>query len=316
MAKMSLVWIALLVPAAGLGWALRDPRKNAWRIFIALAWATLTAAALWLMRFSFSWDPIARPLPALDAIVSFWLLVRIIRMRNAQAIGAVMLSIFALAASFKIVLNVKLSHYGFALAMPGAMLLIAAGVSWLPKLIDRRGGCGLVPRLTAIAVLLVVVSVHLWITSFWFGLQSTTLAEGTADEFRADFRGGPMARFVADMRRFTTPNQTLVMMPEGLMANYLARRVNPTTHLNFTPPALIMYDEQRMLTDFKTHPPDYIGIVNNDSQDYGPRFFGRDYGRELMRWIDAHYSRVATYGASIDDPEKLGGITLFHRKTP
>ena len=50
--------------------------------------------------------------------------------------------------------------------------------------------------------------------------------------------------------------------------------------------------------------------------DHGARFFGRDYGLDLMRWIDARYTRVATYGPSIDEPEKIGGITLFQSKTP
>src|SRR5262249_17257531 len=158
------------------------------------------------------------------------------------------------------------SHYGFALGMPGSILLIAAAVGWLPQAVAQRGGFALLPRLNAIAILVVVLAVHLWIMSFWLGMADVTIAAGTPDEFRADFRGRRLVALLADLQSFTKPDDTLLVMPEGLMINFLARRANPTTHLNFTPPALIMYGEQTMLADFQSHgPPDYVAIVNNDS---------------------------------------------------
>jgi 4-amino-4-deoxy-L-arabinose transferase-like glycosyltransferase len=314
-AIVSMIWIIALASTAGIGWLLRFVRERKITYAIAIAWAILIGSTLWLMRMELNWDLAARPLPAFALVIVIGLLAKFVRARGGeQPILPLMLSIFAAACMLKILLNVKLSHYGFALAMPGTVLAVVAAVGWLPRLIERRGGAGIVPRLAALSVLLVVTLVHLWITSYWIDFQTTTIAPGTPDEFHADFRGGPMGALVADLDQFTRPDETLVMMPEGLIANFLARRVNPTTHLNFTPPALIMYGQQQMLADFERHPPDYIAIFNHDSAEYGARFFGIDYGQELVRWIGQHYARVKSYGAPIEQRDKIGGITLFKRK--
>ncbi|MGH7179675.1 MAG: hypothetical protein ACREJC_20030, partial [Tepidisphaeraceae bacterium] len=108
----------------------------------------------------------------------------------------------------------------------------------------------------------------------------------------------------------------LVAIPEGVILNYLSRRVNPTPHLNFTPPALIMFNEQRMLADFRAHPPDVVCLVASDTWEYGARHFGQDYGRDLMAWVQENYGSPQQFGATPFKGDGRFGIVLMHRKAP
>ena len=64
------------------------------------------------------------------------------------------------------------------------------------------------------------------------------------------------------------------------------------------PPELAFYGEPRMLAALDAAPPDYVALVHKDTGEYGARFFGRDYGRDLYRWVRRNYREVATFGAT------------------
>src|SRR5262249_18379691 len=156
-----------------------------------------------------------------------------------------------------------------------------------------------------VVVLLFVAWVHLDMMSTIFRAKEFTIAAGTSDAFKVDEPGTIADQFVKSVRDLSTSHQTLVLMPDGTMANYLARRVNPSTHLQFTPPALIMYGEKRMLADLQRRPPDFIGIINQDGSVYGAPTLGTDYGVEIMSWVRQNYTLDGFIGASMDEPKVL-----------
>src|SRR5207248_2418711 len=119
--------------------------------------------------------------------------------------------------------------------------------------------------------LLAAVVVAAIVTLMWRRHRrgETGAAARTDDSFLADHRGPAVDALQKHLRLFTSPGTTLVCMPEGLLTNFLARRRNPTGHLNFTPPALIMFGEDRMVADFKRHPPDLIAIFTHPTPEYG-----------------------------------------------
>jgi hypothetical protein len=67
--------------------------------------------------------------------------------------------------------------------------------------------------------------------------------------------------------------------------------VNPTPYINFMPPEVIMFGQDRILQAFVEHPPDYIVWVTfSDPADYGFINFQVDYGREIYRWVQENYA--------------------------
>jgi hypothetical protein len=74
----------------------------------------------------------------------------------------VLWSTLALALLSKMLLNVRLAHYGFYLALPATTLLAACIVWWIPQALRTRFGGGLVFRALALAAVAGVASFHLY----------------------------------------------------------------------------------------------------------------------------------------------------------
>jgi hypothetical protein len=101
-------------------------------------------------------------------------------------------------------------------------------------------------------------------------------------------------------------NETLTVIPEGVMINYLSRRVNPTPYNYFMPTDLMIYGEENMLKAFQANPPDYVCLVHKDTSEFGFTFFGRDYGQTLYSWIQRNYRRVKLIGRPPLKDERFG----------
>lgn len=319
-ALVSLGWSAAAAPALACGLLLRRRNRSEplGDITVGAIVGILVAFVLWACQPLIDWQHIARPMPLamLLAGVGICLRSRASRSDRSQASGIILpltLILFAGAMLLKMLFNVRLVHYGFALAMPATMLVTAMSMGWLAAWVRARDGSGSATQAAIVVVLVYVAWVHLDMMNATFRAKVGRMAEGTADAFKVDEQGVVADHFVQTMKQISNSDQTLVMMPDGTMANYLARRVNPSTHLQFTPPAMIMYGEQRMLSDLRRSPPDFIGIINQDCGVYGARFLGVDFGKEIMSWVRQNYTPVRFFGASMDEPRVLGGITLLRR---
>jgi hypothetical protein len=97
------------------------------------------------------------------------------------------------------------------------------------------------------------------------------------------------------------------------MVNYLARRVNPTGHINFMPPELIIFGEDEIVDAFRRAPPDFVLLIRKDTREYGLAGFGQDYGLDLVDWIRARYREVARSGAHPLGPDERFGVVLLER---
>jgi hypothetical protein len=80
--------------------------------------------------------------------------------------------------------------------------------------------------------------------------------------------------------------------------------------LNFLPPELEIFGEDRILEDLETHPPDFVALVHRDTVEYGVPLFGTDYGRDLFEWAHEWYGRGVQVGA-----EPLRPRTLLDRRS-
>ena len=297
---MVLRWTAayagVLGPPALLGLLLR--RRGPHRPVIAVVVLVLVAALLVANLRWIDWANIARPLPVVMlalAVASWWRL----RARGGDDARLGLrhtMSVFALVLLGKMLLNARIHHYGFVLAMPATLLLVLAALCWLPRRIERAGGYGGITRATGAAVLAVTIFVHLRVAEHWFAGKSFQVGRGV-DAFVADVRGPIVQDAVDEIARRLGPDATLAAFPEGTMLNYLARRPNPTPFTFVHPPELAYLDEDRVLSSLEAHPPDYVALVHFDSSEHGYRFFGRDYGLRIGDWVSRNYRGVALAGA-------------------
>jgi hypothetical protein len=300
----------VLVPAAVL--AIVVQRKWTTIVLVVLEWAGVGALAWWLWRNPFWWE-LGRPLPLFMVIVGGWILWMLTRHPQEKYVAASILIAFSLGLMGKMLLNGRIHHYGFTLAMPAMLVMVLALLDWIPAAIKKRGGQSAIFYSAALAVLVVIVIWHVSLSKKNYSLKKFAVGRDS-DAFIADIRGVPVNWAIDWLNRNAQPQDTLAVLPEGVMINYLARKPNSTPVINLMPPEILMFGEDHILQALQAAPPDYIMLVHKDTSEYGLRFFGQDYGQAIFRWILRNYYSVDLYGhPPLLDPDKPG-ILIAKRK--
>ena len=293
--RAAAVYAELLIPAALLMLACRRARRR----HLAFAAVLVVAEVVLMIRRydAISWGWTARPWPLFMGILAAATLVWFARSRRspdrgAPAALAVSLTLFALALLFKIFLNCRINQYGFVLSLPAGVVMVVALLDWAPRVLDRAGGFGSGFRALALALIVAGVWWHLNLCNNILSDCTCQVGSG-ADAFLAlPYKGQDVAIAVAKIRENTGRSQTLAVLPEGCIVNYLSRRTNPTPYTTYLGVELEAFGDERMTECYERHPPDFVLLVHRDTLVYGRQFFGRDYGEELYQWIMSHYRPV------------------------
>ena len=325
MLRWALWAVAALAPAATLALLVRGPRSSSataasaagaspWWIGAAVVGTGLMGAALygdggWLQA------PRAWPLFAGVAFV--------VAARRASSgpdaprwIAAAAFSAFALAMTGKMLLNARLYHYGFALGLPATALVAALAWDAWPAGVARRGGSAAVARAGVATALAAFAGIALVQTARMHAGKTIEMGNGR-DRFLADARGATVNAALAWLEGCAAPGAekpTLAVLPEGVTLNYLSRSRNPTPYFNFMPPEIILFEEARILAAFQAHPPDLVFLVHKDTSEYGLRWFGRDYARQLGAWLRDRYDEVERFGDPPLRPGSRFGIDALARR--
>ncbi len=288
-------------------------------LVLAAAVAALGVLALVFRERTAWWFQVARPFPLLvPACAALWL-----RRAREDAAGEAphetatlfVLSLFAFLLLAKTFLAVRLFDYGFALAMPAALVLSAAALREVPAAARRLGGCPLTAKTLAAAPILLF--------TLLLADQSRTVYRhmtwpvGTGPDrfltFSPETREyGPIFDQALEAIVETVPEDAgLVAFPEGAMVNYLTRRRNPAKWFDFTP-VLVSMDEARMHADLEAARPEYVVLVERPTEEFGAANFGADYGLELRDWIVRNYAPVRHFGARLFSFRGFG-LTIARR---
>ncbi|CAG1066521.1 hypothetical protein BAC1_02139 [uncultured bacterium] len=305
---VSSAWLsAFLVPLA-LDYAVR---KMPSRKIISAAAFVVTAVILAYFSNKLPWFEFFRPLPLAALAAGAILFFKLLRSKPSFEAAASEIPLFAMCVfSFilllKIVLNVHIYHYGFALAMPATLLFLYLALDRLPAKVEKILGSASVFSGAALAFVAVM--------TVWFGMESAkvysfkdfSISEWpdeikTFDRFATN--GADVKQAIEYINSELKPTDNFVALPEGAMLNYLSRRKNPTGYINFVPSEITMYGKEPMFEKLRAARPDYIVLVHKDTSEYGYRFFGKDYAQDILSWIESEY-----------EPVKLIGETPFQSK--
>ncbi len=264
-----------------------------------LAWPLLVLPLL-VLALVFNWSECGRALPLLGLVACGLLAVKCRNAAPQPAMNFPLLwNVFGLVLLAKLGFYTRISHYGFALAMPafaGAVYLL---VWLLPVLLEQRYRvCFHWFRITTCLVL-VIGFVRLFLLSESYYLRKNFPVGSGGDTIMAynptvDPFHGTVEIALSWIEKNAPPDATVAVLPEGAMINYLSRRVNPTHHLVWVPPLMAVFGQTNMTADFEKNSPDYVLILARSASEFGVRFFGYDprYGMELKQWIEGHYDRV------------------------
>ena len=233
-------------------------------------------------------------------------------------------SVFSLILLLKLGLFPRIWHYGFALAMPAFVTSIYLLLWLLPCLLAEKFQVPSRFFRSAVGLVLVIAFGSLFLQSKQF-YDAKGLAVGRAgDRIMAVGPGGNSVEArttlaaLAWIETNVPPDATIAALPQGVMLNYLSRRINPTPCLDWNPTQFAVFSQDKMTAAFEKTPPDYVLLVEWNAYDFGiGGEFGHypGYGVELMQWIGTNYTAAALFGS---EPLKNGlfGIKILRRTPP
>jgi len=313
-----LVWsswyLVALYPAMLIAKRPSGGQRSLWLALASAIWAAATIIAAWTLL---NPSDLPRPLPFLLLAGIASLIFRVSKDRREgqpswRSLGLLVTSVFALMLLLKIFFAARFNQYGFALALPATMVLVVYLVGEIPAWLDRWGGSGPVFRVAAIAFLATIAVGCLQVSAFSYSRKTLGVGEGS-DAFRATPDAVVIQQLLPWLDASLSPDETLAVLPEGVMLNYLLRRENPTPFINFIPPEFLMFGEEAIVEAFASNPPDVVVLIKRNALEYGYPTIGEGYGEELMAWIRENYGLIETFHEPRLDPHDFARAFVLRR---
>jgi hypothetical protein len=225
----------------------------------------------------------------------------------------------SLVLLFRIILKVSPLDYGFFLMVPS---LICYYIFCVEVIFDSFKRLFSFPEATR-DIYLTFVGIFLAFSALPFAVYN--LADSSRRDVRVELLGkgtmyclaGNRTEYFIECIKYLKenmgPEDSLVVLPEGIGMNYILERENPLKIHTFVPDYLEFAGEKNIIKEFEDKAVDYIVVFSRDTTEYGARSFGLDYGSEIILWIKDRYEQIKTIGLSPLSPKGFG-IAIFKRK--
>jgi hypothetical protein len=287
-----------------------------WFLFLLLIAPLLSLAA------RFNWINCGASLPLLGFTACILLRENYKKLSMDQkAVFPLLWSVFGLVLLLKLGLFPRIWHYGFALAMPAFVSAVYLLLWLLPLLLENKFQVPARLFRAAVWLVLMIGFANLFLQSEKF-YASKNLAVGQGGDRIMAF--GPAGNSVeartskaalAWIETNVPRDATVAALPQGVLLNYLSRRINPTPDLDWNPTMFDVFSQEKMTAVFEKNPPDYVLLVEWNAYEFGiGGEFGHypGYGVGLMQWIGKNYTPVQLFGS---EPLKNGlfGIKILKR---
>jgi hypothetical protein len=215
-------------------------------------------------------------------------------------------SVFALVLLAKMGLVPWWGHYGFALTAPATIVVFAAALHHLPAALARRHGGGDVARRIGLFVVACMVGGHVRLGGELLAARTLPIGRG-ADAFLARPDVGALTwRITQRLEALSAAGDSVVVLPEGAMINFLARRPAGVPWVTYMPIELKAFGDDRVLESLRARPPRWVVVLPRSGAEYGVARFGDPgWGQELLDWVQGRYDLVETVE---------GGATILRRR--
>lgn len=261
----------------------------------------------------FDWFHILKPLP-LIMLGCCTLAAISLKSRDEKAweqnLPLLVFTLFSSLLLLKVLLNAKVTHYGFGLIMPATLLFIKLVLYDLPLWVEKRCGTSGIYRAVSLTLILYFMTAHLLLSSNLYRLKVLPVGQG-ADQMVAYhpnfWKRDMMVRVALDfIDEEMDAGEGFVAFPKGAMLNYLSRRENTSGYLFLDPFAENLFGETAVLNSLKTQPPPYILFINWHFKEFAKPVFGKDFAQRIFSWVVANYEPVRLIGQKPFEKDGFG----------
>jgi hypothetical protein len=315
--------IALAV-IAGIGGAakLADRTTGKWSRLIA---AALTiGAAVWLSVSVINWLEIGRCLLGLTLIYIAATAISAMRSPKSdvncgQAAMRLCIAVLAAALMARMVLNGRIYQYGFYQAALAGLTIPAVLLGEFPVRLRLRKWGKSVVVMGALALLAPGVIGLAARSQTMLRSEDEAVGKGR-DQFYTFPQNieptGEIVRILSDyLGKAAKPTDTLLVLPEGAMLNYLLRMPSPVAPVFFYSPVTSGGREGAIVSDLERHPPDWVVIISRDLREYGIERYGASpgNGQQILSWVRDNYAPHVRIGGDPFDYRQHGALVLKHK---
>ncbi len=235
-----------------------------------------------------------------------------------QKIPLITLVVFSFVLLFKMILNVHVYHYGFALAMPATLVIAAVFFYEIPLWIKKVSGPTHYYRSIAGALILVFIFSHASLSYRIYQLNGYPVGKGkdVIQDYWLELspRGKIFNQALKFIDQEMGPDQAFATIPNANMLNYQAKRKSPLKTLGYTLGTWQFLGESYTLDLLKQNPPLYIAFVDRYVIGFGVQGFSRGYGMEIYSWILQNYKTIRLFG-KMPFAKKGFGIQILKRRS-
>jgi hypothetical protein len=313
----TLLACALITVIAGAAWLTERTTQRSRRLLLG---GLLVNALFWLACNEIKWLEIGRCLLGLMLIYTCISGASLISRsspetnHHAQLIR-LLLAVLATALMARMVLNGRIYHYGYYQAALAGLLVPAVLIGELPVRLGM-GRCGRT-MIVAGSLALLVPGMLILANRSQHVLRHKTLAVGEGVDrfyvFPPEIEPiDEMVRVLSESLRQMPRDQTLLMLPQGEMINYLVRLPSPVATMYFFGPETSGGREEKIVNDLQRRPPDWIVIISLDLSEHDVQRYGEKpgSGQLIIHWVTENYELAAAMGGDPLDSRQPGGVIL------
>lgn len=201
------------------------------------------------------------------------------------------LCIFSTLLCFKIFLNARPFHYGNFLLVPSLILYCMALLYYIPSLFKYKH-----VKRTVSCCALITLFFFIYPRVFASELQlknKNTPIEYTDRSIFWDNRAEAVNELIIALTSQPRELQSLAVLPEGSMINFITQKPNSTPFINMMPPEWTIFGKDNILAAYRSDPPDLICFISTSIISYGIESFENNYGAALVAFTEEHYTEIA-----------------------
>lgn len=245
---------------------------------------------------------------------------KIIKSRNDRGlpgnISLLILGVWSLLMAFKLPFNPNLTEYGLIYYLPGSLACLVLLVADYPEYAQERYHSGWIAKVILIACFFLVFIYTFQASVTHAGWKIVTINEGPNrlkifDDRNMNVSGNDIARLIIWTKKNVPPDATFILLPNGAMMNFLAKRPNPTPYDTFMPAEVLTFDKDKILESVSQHPPDYFIINHRQKLASGDLVIGMTFNNFIYTWIKTDYTRI--WESGINRKPGNFGIEIFQK---
>ena len=227
-----------------------------------------------------------------------------------SSIHSTLLWVLATALITRMVLNGRIFQYGFIQAALGALVIVAVLIEDLPRFLKLNdNGKWLVK--SGICLLL-ICGVFVIMGQSKKLEEAKTLEIGHGSDLFYSYTkqvnpDGEIVRNFYEILSKSSAKDTLIVIPEGIMINYLARKKSSLGIQTFYSNRQV---EESIVDELKIKSPNWVIFMSRDLTEYGVSKFGAhgQCGEIIVNFLNKYYTKYQTIGQDPIQGTGSGGI--------